>query len=333
MVVGWSGMGISGSINAEVAAVSRRVRFSFTCHSRKTELRKLLTVSLIVLAAVTVWAATQGMTPFGWLKHIMEVSRGDKANASPLLGGEWSFGFALQNLITPIVVLALLPFVSLKEAKNKVAFITVAGSALLTLILISRPFNYGIFWILLFIPVLFIGSRRKLTYAMLGTLLSFYVGIRLIKTTEVISSWKSRNPEIVQGFVREHIPPGSIVYGSGSYFYYAVEHSKSSYRFPVEMTTPGLLSKAETAQNFEPDTFYGLTMSLCRKQFKVEPLARYEPKDETVYIQAFKPLRWWLSGVHALPSVSQSHATRIVESQSDLHDVLKAHSLATHVLP
>lgn len=267
-------------------------------------LRRLVPVLLTILGGVWIWTASQGMNPFDWLRHISSVSTGDSVNSSPFLGGAWAFSASIQSLITPLFVILLLPFVKLADSKRRLLFMAVAGNALLTVLLISRPFSYSIFWLLPMIPVLLAVSRITRSTLALWCLLAFaFAGVRLAKTSEIFVSWHERNPRIVENFVEARIPSGSVVYGPEEYFYYAVEKSGSAYRFVKDSPAAGLRSAPGTKPQFENGYLIWPKARPLPAHFDLEAIAEYEAKPAS---SLFKRLNKYSGGY---PSFVLYHAT------------------------
>ncbi len=57
-----------------------------------------------------------------------------------------------------------------------------------------------------------------------------FAGVRTLKYIEVWQTWELRDPKLMQDFVEQWVPRGSIVFGDDQYYFYAVEDAGSTYR-------------------------------------------------------------------------------------------------------
>ena len=230
------------------------------------------TISAVLLCA---WTISQGLTPVAWLRFLFRTANGDAGDVSPLLGGAWTTVRAIYppELIFPflsiVIAVGLIWFYSKLASggslrtliPSDLLFLLVVGvvNLFLSFLLLSRALDYEIFYTFPIIISIFVltvrmnhaeyeGGRLKkviwscwILFAVLG------VGIRTAKIAELLQSWSVRDPKLISAFVREHVPPGSTVFGDDPCYYWAVYKSGSNYLLTSEMTTPGLASRDDTS--------------------------------------------------------------------------------------
>jgi hypothetical protein len=217
----------------------------------------LLATAGAMLAAIAAWTHSVGFTPLGWLRFIARASHNDSGNASPLLGGSWGWGtgsaaFALAVYLSALltVATALLGW-NQPGAGNKARFLLRSAfiNLLVTLLLLSRPASYDIFWLMLPLLAAIVvtvqappGGRRKAQVAALAALSLLWASIRIAKTADMAQGWAARDPAPLAAFMKQHVPAESVVYGPPGLYFYAVEEAGAHYRFTQEWTTAGLES-------------------------------------------------------------------------------------------
>jgi 4-amino-4-deoxy-L-arabinose transferase-like glycosyltransferase len=85
-------------------------------------------------------------------------------------------------------------------------------------------------------------GRRVLTIACAITALLFG-SIRLVKSAQIVESWRGRDPAPLQEFFQAHIPSDAVVVGFNQYYFYAVErlgaHFLASEAEPYGVPFPG----------------------------------------------------------------------------------------------
>ena len=237
---------------------------------RKRVLDSFLPAALITGAAVWLWTHYLGLSPITWLQYLVRVSKGDRGNVSPVLGGSWGSreGLYLPELAAP-VLFALLAICLCRIWTNEhgnglqirqrigLVFVLIVGLAnmLLSIALLSRVLNYQLFFIvpaligLLVLSAVLLESTNLINTRRLviGSWLVFAVlaiGLRAAKIAEFSLSWPGRNPTPILAFVKDHVPPKSTVLGSEPCYFWAVQESGSRYLWIQEKTTPGLHSQS-----------------------------------------------------------------------------------------
>ncbi len=222
-----------------------------------------IAVGVITLAA-SVWTFSQGLLPWQWLKLVFSESWGQSDNVSPLLGGAWNLienrraagGFFCASLV--FIVLALNWRDAMKEWRTAILVIAGAMNAVLTLVLISNPTAYEVYWMALPLAAacasfqgVVQGGRKRIAMSALLAAALCWTGLRVAKDVEIFRSWNSRDPQPVSDFMAAHVPPGSTVYGPEDYFYYAVEMAGSQYRFTEFNYPPSVpVVKSHSAPQF-----------------------------------------------------------------------------------
>jgi hypothetical protein len=235
---------------------------------RKKVLDSFLPAAIVTGAAVWLWTHYLGLSPITWLQYLGRVSKGDRGNVSPILGGSWGSKEALYlpELAAPVLFAFLaicLCRIWTNEHENGsqirrrigLVFLLIVGLAnmLLSIVLLSRALNYQLFFkvpvligLLVLSAVLLettnLTNTRRLV---IGSWLVFAVlaiGLRAAKIAELSLSWRGRNATPILAFVKEHVPPKSTVLGSEPCYFWAVQDSGSRYLWIQEKTTPGLNS-------------------------------------------------------------------------------------------
>jgi hypothetical protein len=240
----------------------------FVLGFRKRLLDSFLPAAIVCGVAIWLWTHYQGMSPIAWLQYLGHVSRGDRGNVSPVLGGSWGSTEALYlpELAAPVLfaVVAISLFSTLinKDEPEShfprrpgLAFVLTVGlsNTLLSFVFLSRALNYQLFFI---VPVLigllvlsqFLLEATGLTNIRRLIIMSWLIfavlsiGLRAAKIVEFSQSWLSRDPRPMLAFVKEQVPAKSTVLGSEPCYFWAVERSGSRYLWIQENTTPGLSS-------------------------------------------------------------------------------------------
>lgn len=222
-------------------------------------------------AAHAALLAPLGMTPWSWLQLVRNASRGDRIDCSPVLGGTWDPGIATHKVVALFaVILTLSALLAAAGQHPKESRSSNAGRLVLTVmaavnlatsvLLLSRFLGYSIFWL----PFLAAASfswirweslRRSRARILAGTLvcLEFLlpVGAEIPRMIKAVNLWKGRDPLILLTGIREHIPPGSIVFSQTARYYFAVEQSGSRYLYLANDITPGLARGDNSAEYHE----------------------------------------------------------------------------------
>lgn len=227
----------------------------------RPEIRRRVIVHLFVyggvsLLMVSAWTFAQGLSPLGWLHIIRSASQGDAWNSSPVLGGNWNFRLAAPTLITTVMLVLAMPAVliarlrgaeSRLSASEIIAMVSIIVHSILTMLVISRPFDYIMFWgtPLLVTAVILshplwrrqepaeggaIGARRP-TLVVSFFLFVILAGglLRLGKLADLALSWEARDPGPINEFIRENVPRGTYVFGPHGLYWWAVEDNGSHY--------------------------------------------------------------------------------------------------------
>ena len=204
---------------------------------------------LITGAGQCVWLLTQGETPLSWLRYLGYIS--SFCRHYTIIGGFRVIRPTMFWLLTPLVSLGLAVLLLARgKAWRRVwdegpALVWVVAAfvfqGLLTFLNTPRPESYPLYWGLpwLVTALALVSASRSLTTEVsaqvcLGALLlaaCLFGGARLLKITEVAAAWPGRNPQLLEDFARQHIPPGSRVAGPLAYYFYAVERAGATYRF------------------------------------------------------------------------------------------------------
>jgi 4-amino-4-deoxy-L-arabinose transferase-like glycosyltransferase len=204
---------------------------------------RLALAGALTAAALCVWLWSQGETPQSWLAYLGYIARYNKHNN--VLGGFWQLRPTPLWALTPPLCVVLLAFWRFRggrfgaERNPGLAWAALAlfGQGALTFITTIRPESYPLYWglplLAATLAVMAAGRqevKRPLALA-LALAACLFGGLRVVKLFEVAASWQARNPQLLEDFARQHIPPGSRVAGPIDLYFYAVERAGSTYRF------------------------------------------------------------------------------------------------------
>ncbi len=213
---------------------------------------RLAVSGLMVAASLCAWLWTEDETPLSWWHYVNTVSQSSRQFA--LVGGFWQLRPTPLWALTPFVAFILLLTArgsyeggflhKAATAPTSLRWVTAAllGHSVMTYAITARPESYAIYWTLpglitalAWVAILSTGRNRAGTLrpVLLCLLLiaGLYGGFRTLKLAEVAANWQARDPQPLEDFARQHIPPGSRVLGPLEFYFYAVERAGSTYRF------------------------------------------------------------------------------------------------------
>jgi 4-amino-4-deoxy-L-arabinose transferase-like glycosyltransferase len=191
----------------------------------------------LTAAGLVAWLWSQGETPFSWLSYMSRIASFTRSNT--IIGGFWSLRPTLLWVLTPLVCALLLVFrrrnAGPQNTARAWATTAIAGQSLLTFVTTVRPESYPVYWgvplLVVALTALSAGARARYAMGALVLAACLFGGLRVVKLAEVAASWKARDPQPLEAFARQHIPPGSRVIGPAEHYFYAVERAGSTYRF------------------------------------------------------------------------------------------------------
>ena len=222
---------------------------------------QMLVFGATTLLVISAWTFSQGFSPIGWLHIIQSTSKGDTWNSSPVLGGSWNFHLSPPTLLGLLATAVAIPAaiwarwragaLRLTPGETIVTAMTLVN-ALITVTLISRPFDYLMFWatpLLLTALVLSHEPARDVStvdgpdradarvvggFPLYVTWLWLLIAaggaaLRLAKHVDTFATWDARDPRPVMSFVKNTVPPGSRVFGPHGAFFWATEMNGSQY--------------------------------------------------------------------------------------------------------
>lgn len=223
-----------------------------------SRLRNLCVAASTALLSVVAWTFFAGLNPVSWYRMLLRASSGDKTNASPLLGGSWGhFSLEPLTLILPAGLGLWLIMWAFRRGKKGslgsagVLLAVLLANAALYMMVTSRALAYQMFWLVPLIPAAIATTARyaeinrpkrpSMVYVLVATILIAGV-LRIGKVTEVITSWRTRDPQPLKAFVCTQVPENSRVFGPVGPYYYAVEECNSHYLYAGNWTASGLQS-------------------------------------------------------------------------------------------
>jgi hypothetical protein len=229
-----------------------------TSEARASFLRAIACLFGVVLVAMQLWVSHLGITIVGWAFWLWDCIKDDAYNIV-LPGHERFWELSLTTAMTPAAVAigilgvaffarrihprfnALLSLSAPSERRLRFWYLVVATTFNAAFYLVVANFVFGIsqyFILPLLIVVLMATSVLVKAQPRLGKpLFAFWVaamlafgGMRALRYVEIWQTWRLRDPKLIQTFVAQWVPRGSIVFGDDQYYYYAVEGAGSTYR-------------------------------------------------------------------------------------------------------
>lgn len=209
----------------------------------------------IVAGAIACWLAAYGTTPREWIGLLTAGVTTDQFNgivAAPRR--EW--GISAKTALTPFIAVAAIVFVWAFGAKRwsvrarpgleAAVWLTIVHAALYAIIF-NYAFFAGIYFsqLLLAVALAVSGSggltpqRRAALVAVWLCVATLCLAARTLKLVEAAATWQGRDPAPLEQFVRDHVPPGSLVFGLHPVYFYAVTRSGSLYRSFATEPYPG----------------------------------------------------------------------------------------------
>lgn len=296
----------------------------------------------IAALGVAAWAWSLGLSAWEWLGFVAAQSAGDAVNSSGLLGGRWDFRFSAASAATPLLITLVSAVLLLGRASRaggrpglgalaasarrvsppEYAAAVLAVSAVLALCLISRPASHNLYWAVPLIPVLLVFSQKRFAHATAAAsaaLLmlwlaagSSYAVVRALKLAEVAASWEQRDPERLERFFKDNVPPRSRVIGPANLYWYGAERSGSDYYYYVPhpghlpgLTARGLPSPVATGSGREGRE-YARTYLIFPEDW---PLPRRFESSPTLLVARFSPPGSESGGLSGLSRYSGGYPT------------------------
>jgi hypothetical protein len=224
------------------------------------------TISMFSMALLvhTLLLLPWGLNSLTWYLFLRRAAKTDYINATPLTGrGMWILDLQHHKLLALLFLLLLIIPVSIafrQDSRRELTkwrfklFLTLFASVnlMVMLLLVANALGQTAFWLPpAIVAVMCWIDWEFLHYRGLASISAALIGVCLLllcveeaeQTLAVALTWNRRSMTALTAFVRENLPPGSVVYGPiGSYFY-PVELSGSRYLYSFEHTTPGLYSE------------------------------------------------------------------------------------------
>ena len=226
--------------------------------TRASFVRAILCLYAVVLAGLYLWSHHLGITIIEWFFWLWNCVKDDSYNLA-LPGHQRFWELRIINAATPVaVVLAgagiaifarrihprLAGVIALGVASRRRLrfwYLVVATSfnAVFYVVVTNYVFGMSQYFVLPMLIVMLMATSvlrraqprlgRPMFIFWLVVALAFG-GIRALKYVEVWQTWRVRDPKLMQQFVEQWVPKGSIVFGDDQYYFYAVEGAGSVYR-------------------------------------------------------------------------------------------------------
>jgi hypothetical protein len=226
---------------------------------RKAALQSLAFTLVIVLAGLSLWTRSLGLNPISWLWWIWDGVKDDPYML--VLRGHkrwWAIGpaSAIMPTITALVAVGIIliainrtPVTEAKSRRNIIWFLIAATmfNVLFYIGIVNLPFIVSPYFVLPLFAVLLMATAalrndvkvyRGLVVLWL-LIAAAFSSIRVVAHVAWWQTWDLRNPKLIENFVREHVPPGGIVFADDQYYYYPVDSAGVEYR-TFNPAKPGL---------------------------------------------------------------------------------------------
>ncbi len=229
---------------------------------RRAVILSLSCVFLGPIVGIGLWAARLGLSLIGWAWWMWDGVKDDYENIA-LPGHERLWGMGFSTALTPIALVLATAGVSLVAWKLCTRRQVPAGSrrtlwylvwattfnTLFYLIVANFAFVVSEYFVTPMLVVLLMGTAKLLrantrayqwSMALWIVVALAFGAHRVAKHVEVWQTWQLRDPQRLLTFIRQWVPPGSIIFGDDQYYYYAIENAGSTYRtFYLEKTGAG----------------------------------------------------------------------------------------------
>jgi hypothetical protein len=227
-------VGLTGA--AAVAARHRR--------SARGALIATVTCGVCAAACVTIWTMAIGVGPVAYVLNLVTGVRDDAFNSVTTGVRSWSLHFvAIASLAGTLAVLLGLAVTraSAQDAAPRTLSVLwgwTLTAAAIYLVRVNHTFFREIYFVT---PVMIVAlatagttrvpadGRRALVVACAATA-ALFIALRLVKSAQIVESWKGRDPAAVETFFHTNVPPGSDVFGLSQYYFYAVERSGAHFK-------------------------------------------------------------------------------------------------------
>ena len=238
--------------------------------TRRSFARAISVLAASVLIGLALWSHSEGITIIGWAVWLWDSVKDDAYNiVLPGHPRHWSLG--PLTAVTPVVVIvgaivlgavadlrllarvhrARLP-TEAPPSRVRLAiwylFVATFFNGAFYLIVANYAFGISQYFVIPMFVVILAASaataqRRPHTYwPMVAGSVVVALGfgaIQIVKLVEVWQTWGGRDPKIMEQFIGQSVPRGSIVYGFDEYYFYAVEQAGSTFR-TFNLTNSGL---------------------------------------------------------------------------------------------
>jgi hypothetical protein len=201
-------------------------------------------------AALLVWCAwtiqAHG-SPLRWLDYFVHIVSREDTDVAWLAASVRTWAFSWSALVTPagaaVASVAAAAGLTRKPAVDWrrrraawIALVTAWLTAALTFSGMNITWTLGIYFaiplfvVMVSLPWTELGVPRRLVTIWLILWLAASASIGLVRHARTAVTWAARDPAPLEHFVARHVPPGSVVVGPDSLYFFAIETSGASYR-------------------------------------------------------------------------------------------------------
>ena len=209
--------------------------------SRRHVIRQTAACCAAAVCLWLLWTFVSADGPRNWFHMMSYIATHEDADVA-LLRPQRSWMFVWWQAVTPTFACigALIVAYRLRGAASHtiaagVAIATAWIALVATWTLFENAFLFEtlailpLFAVVLAVPILTSDLGRR-GMAIVGVVVfCFFLGVRGAKVVRGLVTWSGRDPARLTAFVRDHVPPGSVVIGPEQDYFFPVEESGSRY--------------------------------------------------------------------------------------------------------
>jgi hypothetical protein len=212
--------------------------------------RHRLRQSLYLLATLGlglgIWATLSHGGPVQWARFLWYIASHDEIEVAIVPGSVRRWAVARWHVVTSVAaVVGAVAAIVWRDRSRPPGTATGTHFALavgvlnfaLTLWMLNLTFSLAIYFAVGLLAVVLAafprttGWKRTATLTAMTVLLTGDLAVRVVRTGRVAATWAPRDPDLMDAFVRDHVPAGSLVYGPAFFYFYAVERAGSRYLY------------------------------------------------------------------------------------------------------
>ena len=226
----------AGLIPALFASATKAVRYR-------------LTAAFVTLAVIfLVWTTYSHGSPIAWTRYMAYIFSHEDTDVALLPTAVRNYSFHWSGLVTLAAVL-IGSFVTARSvsapgsgreegARGALVFLLACTWIQLVTTMVTLNYTFAnseyillpAFAVLVSWPRVRIAVPRRIVVAAVTLLLAVDAGILARRYAFAVVTWESLDPQYLDAFVKQHVPPGSTVVGPEAPFFFPVEMAGSRYR-------------------------------------------------------------------------------------------------------